>query len=711
MRRHLLLPAIFALYAVAACRPPSPARLPAWPSGDIPVDLAEPNDLDAAIDAMWAAPPSQRAAARAPIVAELLRQLQAHTATGQGVDTATTLFQIAALWSEELPAFASELSHGVAALHAAKRLLAQSGDMPAAILALAMLGQLEPLAARTYRAEISEILDYADQSAVAESGELAQRSRSLLVLEPVVREFPHAELTETWVARMVERQGFVEAMLNGQRASFELVRAHSGVLTTARRIATTMARAGQGKNASRRIAPLAGIGSDRELARLAIAYAAAGMADDTAMSAFADALASGGKDGRDADPLAALALCQSSGRPQRCANFADAAGRIDQPLAWLSSPPAAATTGPALAASKQTQQRANLRAQQISRLALLGRPLAAAAALRDFAAGGPSPELLASVQTAVGRGLLAIGETAQAEALLRRGFALDPRNTDAAEALAEVELHRGHGQAALDLVQAALGLLDDARLTNYPRAKLLALAGDAGRIAQLDRDQTVGWYQASLTAWAALAEGSKLPARLQAESALATGKVRWFLGDIEPAITLIVEAGDRDSSNAAVASQSLAFLLLANRPHEALDVFLRAAREHSVSAYERTMMALWMQLDSQQRGLAIDPTVARVVRTAAAGNHRWHERLAAHIMQRPVTDAALSFIATSRQRSVELLFYRATLMGPLDKIALQRVVAAGLPLLRETDFANALLGQNPLSVRIAPAPAPHGTAK
>ena len=214
MRRLPLRTAMFALCAVAACRTTTTVGLAAWPSGDLPVDLAEINDLDAAVDAMWAAPPSQRAAARAPIVAELLRQLQAHTAAAQGGNAAITLFQIATLWSEELPAFASEFAHGLAPLRATKRLLAQSGDMPATILALAMLGQLEPAMAGTYRAEISEILDYADQSAVAESGELAQRSRALLVLEPVVRGFPNAELSETWVTRMIERQGFVEAMLN-----------------------------------------------------------------------------------------------------------------------------------------------------------------------------------------------------------------------------------------------------------------------------------------------------------------------------------------------------------------------------------------------------------------------------------------------------------------------------------------------------------------
>ena len=708
MRRLSLVSALFALGAVVACRTKGPAPLLVWPSGDVPVDLAEPNDLDAAVDAMWAAPPSQRPAARAPIVAELLRQLQTHTDANQSVDAAITLFQIAALWSEELPAFASEFTPGLIALRATKKLLAQSGDMPAAILALAMLSQLEPAMTGTHRAEINEILDYADQSAVAENGELAQRSRALLVLEPVVREFPHAELTETWVARMVERQGFVEAMLNSQRASFELVRAHSGVLTTARRIATTMARAGQGKNAARRIAPLNGIGSDRELARLAAAYAATS-ATDVEMTAFADALAIGGKDSRDADPLAALALCRSSGQPERCTIFADAAGRIDQPLAWLDSAPRVGTASTASTADNRAQQQANLRAQQISRLALLGRPIAAAQAVRSFEATAPSAELLASVLTAVGRGLMGIGETERAEALLRRGLALDPRNTEAAEALADFELHRGHGKAALAIVQAALRQLDDARLTNYPRAKLLALAGDAGRIAQLDRDQTVRWYQDSIVAWTALAEGGKPPARLRAESALATGKVRWFLGDIEPAITLIVEAGDRDPSNATIASQSLAFLLLANRPHEALDVFLRAVREHGVSDYYRTMMALWMKLDAQQRGLALDPTVARVLRTVAKNNRRWHERLAAHIDQRAANDHALSAIATSRQRHVELTFYRAALMGPLNLEGLRRVVAAGLPSLRETDFANALLGQNPLSVRIAPAPARRGS--
>ncbi|MBP9084683.1 MAG: hypothetical protein KBG15_01140 [Kofleriaceae bacterium] len=702
MRRLPLRTAMFALCAVAACRTTTTVGLAAWPSGDLPVDLAEINDLDAAVDAMWAAPPSQRAAARAPIVAELLRQLQAHTAAAQGGNAAITLFQIATLWSEELPAFASEFAHGLAPLRATKRLLAQSGDMPATILALAMLGQLEPAMAGTYRAEISEILDYADQSAVAESGELAQRSRALLVLEPVVRGFPNAELSETWVTRMIERQGFVEAMLNSQRASFELVRAHSGVLTTARRIATTMARAGQGKHAARRIAPLTGIGSDRELARLAAGYAAAA-ATDTEMTAFADALATGGKDGRDADPVAALALCRNSGAAERCAFFADAAGRLEQPLAWLGNVAPSGATAVDSAGANRAQLRANLRAQQISRLALLGRPIAAAQALREFAATAPSPELLASVQIAVGRGLLSIGETSRGETLLRRGLTLDPTNTDAAEALAGVELHRGHGKAALVLVQAALRHLDDARLTNYPRAKLLALAGDAGRIAQLDRDQTVRWYQDSLLAWTALAEGGKVPARLLAESALAMGKARWFLGDIEPAITLIVEAGDRDPADATIASQSLAFLLLANRPHEALDVFLRAVREHGVSEEHRTMMALWMQLDAQQRGHTVDPTVARVLRVAAKANRRWHERLAAHIAQRAATDTAMADVATSRQRGAELTFYRATLMGPLDLAALRRVVDAGLPSLRETDFANALLGQNPLSVQIAPA--------
>lgn len=680
-----------ALATLGSCRSSGGVRTQMWPSGDVPVDLAEANDLDAAIDAMWAIPPSERTAARTVIATELLRELHDHTAANDGAQAAETLFRLAGLWSDDIPAFGREQQASISAIQATKRLVAQSGDMPASMLALALLMQLEPSRAGEHRQEIREILDYADLTAVAEAGETAQRSRSLQVLEPVVRGFPHEELTDTWVARMVERQGFVEAMLNSQKASFELVRAHSGVLTTARRVATTMARAGQGKQIAKRIAPVRGIGSDRDLASLAAAFAASG-ATDAEMAAFAEALLVGGKDGRDADPRAALRLCETSGAPSRCAALADAAGRIDQPLAWLTN-----------ASEAQATLQTNLRAQQISRLALLGRPLAAQKTLPAFAAGKPSPELLASVHTAVGRGLLAIGEVERGEAELRRSIGLDPSNHDAVEALADLELRRGHAQAALLLIQAALAKLDDARLTNYPRAKLLAMAGDAGRIAQLDRDQTVRWYQDSIRAWQALAEGSKLPARLQAESALSIGRSRWFLGDIEPAIALIVEAGDRDPSNATIAAQSQGFLLLANRPHEALDVFLRAVREHGVGDYYRTLMALWLKLDAQQRGTVVDPTVVRVLRAMARANRRWHEQLAAHIESGVATPTALAAVATTRERAVELTFYRATLFGPLDFPALRRVSAAGLPSLLEIDFANALLGHNPLSVGIAPA--------
>jgi Tfp pilus assembly protein PilF len=723
---------LLAALLILGCSRTASPTFPSWPSGDVAIDLADNLQLDAAIDIMWAVPIATRDHTRAPIALEISGRIRSAMKEQAPDLVANGLFQLASLWRDDPQVARNGLAPYADILRDARVMLAKTGDMSATVLALLMLkvvdGQTE------MPPELREILEYAEQIAIAENGELGKLSRSLTVLEPVVREFPDLQLTNQWVALMLERQQTVHRALTTQRASFEMVRAHNGVVSTARRIATTLARSGQRDQIATQVRRVKGIGAEAELSRVVALYQAD---PQTNMETLANTLLRGGKDDRDADALAAVAVCYPGPELARCAEFSDAAGRLAQPLQWLgdalgmTSAQRTQTIAGTVDRSLWKKRWIGLRAQMIARTALLGQPLQAQRELANLrqamqaqaaVQGGTGlavsdMRLLAAVEASVGRGLLANGEVDRGMAMLAQSLKNDPTGLDAAQALAQAQLQRRQYSQAAQVTQQALASSDAtpmSKMVNYPKAHLQALAADASRLLGQPALAVAKEYKTALQSWAALDGNKRLPPQLAAERALSAGRCLWFLGEITQAIAMVRSASDIDHDNATVAAQSLAFLLLANRPIEAMEVFQRAIRNPTIGDYYRTYMSLWVKLDAQQRGVA--PPVSAIEflsrmsippPNAGLRSRRWHEQLACAAIGQCRFDQLVK-TAISTARAVEATFYQAVFTNPtIDVAALQRVSGASIANFAETDFARALLGQNPLASDAPVANAPH----
>ena len=215
-------------------------------------------------------------------------------------------------------------------------MFARSGALEPAVQTLVVLAEIDPDARAARLAELDEVLGFADDLARADNGDAAARAQPIALLEPTALALPLPWLVERYVALQIERQRAVAQLIEHQGASMAIVRAHHDFLSTARRIASALARAGRPGEIHRRLAQLSGgFGSDRELA-----IRAEVVADQPTADAYAELAAALRRDERAADPTAALAvglagLARYPGDPGLLAGAGGDArtlGRIDQAI-------------------------------------------------------------------------------------------------------------------------------------------------------------------------------------------------------------------------------------------------------------------------------------------------------------------------------------------------------------------------------------------
>ena len=225
-------------------------------------------------------------------------------------------------------------------------------------------------------------------------------------------------LVDRYVGLLEDRQRIVAQLIDQQGASMEIVRAHHDILTTARRIADVLARAGRPTEIHRHLVRMKGLGSDRELAMRAEI-----VADQPTAAAYQELATVLRTDEHAADPAAALATClaglakfpHDDGLLTAAGGDARALGRIDQAIALYEA---------ALASSAEIDTASALRlgkvyAERIARLASGGRPSAATTAwqaVQRFTDGVASKhahtvwqQTAAIAQSALGRGLASQG--------------------------------------------------------------------------------------------------------------------------------------------------------------------------------------------------------------------------------------------------------------------------------------------------------------
>jgi tetratricopeptide (TPR) repeat protein len=674
---------------------------------DTPLELRDDGDRDQATDALDAMPLGPaRDAARAPIADALADRLADALADDHPFLASALLQQLAELWQRDPEAIGAGLAAHLEVLKTARATFARSGESESAILALVMLGEVEPAQRTQHAAEIDEILAFSDDLAVADAGADAARAQPIALLQPTAMALPLHALVDRYVALLVERQRVINAVLLRGKPTAQTIHAHHDILSTSRRIGSALARSGRPEQIHARLDNLDGVGIDHDVAT---------RADILAEHASPDAYVELARTLRDAehagdpssagDTTAALATCVAglvrypgnADLLEAAAGHAQALGRVDQAIALLR---AIATEDPSFAL-----RLGRLYAERIGRLASSGRPNAAETAWRELGTVAARDkrnvdwtDALAHAEAALGRGLVAAGDLEAGQRALSHALELAP-NVDAYETSALVEMQTGHFGAATQSIAHGLALLADTAGDRYRRAKLQRLAGDALRRANHLREAGEAYLDA-LRTWASLGDARDLPRPIAAERMLESGQILWWMEDHGRSTELLLRAVDVDDDTATTAAGAVAFLLEVGQPAEAAEAFHRVLGSAGISEYYKVYMGLWLVGDAQRRGDTRDRQANDYL--ASRKGRVWYELLAEAATGR-AGDLELRAAATTAPRRAELAFYGATLgigvpaheahADPGKRELLEQVVDARLVLDAEYDLARKYLGR------------------
>lgn len=674
-----------------------------WP--DAKVELRDDADREQAIDQLWVmAPGPARDRERDRIAAAIARRIGDAIDDEQPFIAAMLIDQMTWLWQDDPGAVGRGLASHAGLLHTLRALFSKAGSLEPAAQVLILLAEVEPARRAAHLAELDEVLGFADDLAAAENGPDAARGQPIALLQPTALALPLPWLVDRYVALQVERQRAVGALIDRHGASMQLVRAHHDVVTTGRRIANVLARAGRARDISRELAKLTGgYGVDRELA-----IRAEVVADQPTSDAYARLAAALRVDDHAPDAAAALAVCRSGlvrfpDDPDLLAaagGDARTLGRIEQAVAFYER---------ALHATGELDTAVALRlgklyADRIQRLASGGRPSAANDAWREmlrFTASASSThphavwqQAAAVAESALGRGLASQGLLDAAKHELTSSLERAP-SIDAYETLVTIDVQTGRYADAQRWADQAIALLGD-RTTGdrYRRAKLERLAGDSLRRGGNPRAATRR-YLAALRAWASLGDNHDLPRAIAAERELDMSRAMWWLGDPGRAVDLAMQALDHDAESEELATNAVAFLIESGRYRDALDAFHRSLGQAAIGEYHKIYMSLWILGEAMRRGEPPDRLATEYL-TARRGE-LWYEKLAQLATGR-LAYAELRPFANTGPRRAELAFYGAVL--GLDPAAatpagkhklLEDVVAAHLVLDAEYDLARMYL--------------------
>lgn len=714
VRHRLFAASIAALISVplallAAGCGHAPTHHVSWP--DAPPALRDETDRDEAIDRLWVMTPgAARDHARADVAAAIARRLEDALEEDLPLVAATLLDQLTWLWQPDPANVGAGLAAHADLLRRLRAMFAKAGALEPTVQTLVLLAELEPAHRAAYLAELDEVLAFADELAISDNGPTATRSQQLALLQPTALGLPLPWLVDRYLALMTERQRAISALIDQQGASIQLVRAHHDVLSTSRRIANVLARAGRIEELHRHLARIKGLGADRELAARAEVLAEHPTAD-----AYAELASALRVDEHTPDAAAALATCLAGlakfpgdvGLLLAGAGDARTLGRIDQAIALYEQ---ALHTTPEVDTSAALRL-GKLYGERIARLAAGGRPTAATEAWHGVlaftsASARQHPhsvwqQAAAIAESALGRGLASQGLVDDARHALAASLERAP-SIDAYETLTTIALQTDELATAERWAKSGLAMLgDQSSGDRYRRAKLERIAGDALRrssgvkVGTSAGDKTrmqaaAARYLDALRSWASLGEDKELPRTIAAERKLDAGRAMWWLGDLNPAVDLVMRAVDTDPDTAEIPSNAVAFLLEGDRYRDALDVYHRGLGA-SIGDSPKIYMSLWIAGEARRRGEALDRLASDYL--ASRQGDTWYELLARAATGR-LPYATLLAAATTGPRRAELAFYTATLgLDPAAatpegrKRLFSQVVAAGVVLDAEYDLA------------------------
>ena len=689
---------------LAACGHSSGTK-PAWP--DAPVALRDDSDRDQTIDRLWVLPAgAERDRVRTDVAMAVARRIGDAIVEERPFAAAVLLDQLTWMWQSDPSTVGRGLAPHAELLKQLRAMFAKSGALEPAIQTLVLLAEIEPAQRAEHVAEIEEILAFADELAIADNGPTAVRAQPIQLLQPTALALPLPWLVDRYVAMLTDRQRAIQQLIDKQGASLQLVRAHHDILTSSRRIANVLARAGRATEIHAALGKLKGLGTERELATRAEILAAQPTA--LAYAELADELR---VDDHAPDSAAALAVC-TSGLAKfpgdvtlaiAAAGDARALGRVDQAIQLYES---------ALRGSEDVDSAAALRlgklyGERIQRLAGGGRPRAANDAWRGALAftdrsAKDHPHMVwqqtaAIAESALGKGLASQGLIADAKHALVGSLERAP-SIDAYETLTTIEVQTDRFTSAQAWAHSGLSMLGDKSSGDrYRRAKLERIEGDALRGLGKHKEAATRYLDA-LRTWASLGEAKDLPRTVAAERLLDSGRAMFGMGDPDPAVDLVMRAVEIDADTADISAGAVAFLIEAGRYRDAIDAYHRGLGAN-LSDFYKIYMSLWIAGEAKRLGEPLDRLAADYL--GGRQGDTWYEMLARAATGR-LPYAALAAAATTGPRQAELAFYTAVLeldpaqVTPAAKKKLYtQVLAAKVVLDAEYDLARRYLSLLP----------------
>ncbi|MEO7095851.1 MAG: hypothetical protein ABI175_21505, partial [Polyangiales bacterium] len=541
----------------------------------------------------------------------------------------------------------------------------KSGALEPAIQTLVLLAEIEPAQRAAHVAELEEILAFADELAIADNGPTAVRAQPIQLLQPTALALPLPWLVDRYVAMLIERQRSIQALIDKQGASLQLVRAHHDILTSSRRIANVLARAGRAPEIHAALSKLKGLGTERELSTRAEI-----LATQPTVSAYVELAEALRTDEHAPDSAAALAVCVAGlgkfpgdvSLAVAAAADARALGRVDQSIQLYEM--ALRTSGDVDSAA--ALRLGKLYGERIQRLAGGGRPRAANEAWRGVLAftdksAKDHPHMVwqqtaAIAESALGRGLASQGLITDAKHALEGSIDRAP-SIDAYETLTTIDVQTDKFASAQAWAQSGLSMLGDKSSGDrYRRAKLERIEGDALRGLGKHKEAATRYLDA-LRSWASLGESKDLPRTVAAERLLDSGRAMYGMGDPDPAVDLVMRAVDIDADTADISAGAVAFLIEAGRYRDAVDAYHRGLGAN-LSDFYKVYMSLWIAGEAKRIGEPLDRLAADYL--AGRQGDTWYEMLARTATGR-LPYAALVAAATTGPRQAEVAFYTATL--------------------------------------------------
>jgi tetratricopeptide (TPR) repeat protein len=583
----------------------------------------------------------------------------------------STLRSLASLWrAEEIAASgAAELSRHIELLRRMRAVFARAGGDREVVLLLAMLSVADPWSQSVYDAEMAEIFNYADELAVAEYGDGAERSRSVEILEETVRAFPSPQIIETFTGLVVARQQALDARFRRQGADLQTIRAHGrGVLRAAWDVAGAHIRQRRYDRALLAAASVRGIGDHPELVGLlrAIFKKNATVGDYVRL---ANVFRSSDNDATNTD--AALAVCQTAivKFPKAAEGYA-CAGHA----AFESGNTRLAITR--FEKALRIEPNLDLAAERLSQLyQLTVSELAQGDRVREAQDWVARVEKfhrarhkrgqkaltpgVAEAYAALARGLVGLGDIDSAHVYLEQS--IDLRATRAAlELSGTIALKRGDYSRAISQLSQAVDLRVERIEQYFDRNRILRLLGEA-HLGAGDDDQARECFRNAMAAWTELINRVPLAQNGLAEVEVERGKLYWSLQQRGQALQAFERAVDADPNGAGTHTEAVAFLVSHGEYDQALDTYHRALGSRVIRDYYKVYMSLWMLAEARRQGVSPDPLAFDFLTTR--DGKLWYDELARFAIGRGEV-APLRARADTRGRQAELFFYSAAFARP-----------------------------------------------